>query len=208
VRIYLASDLHGSERAERMIREDLASLRPDVFVAAGDLTDFGPASRARELFADLPVPALAVPGNCDPPETVAVLEALGVGLHARKATVGGRTFVGIGGSNPTPFEMPFELTEEEIRDVLQRHIEPGAIIVSHPPPHGYVDVAHVGGHVGSTALRDVIEAHAPPLVLCGHIHEARGVARHGPTTIVNAGAANRGHRALIEIDGEVRVKLL
>ena len=208
MRIYAAADIHGSARAERMIREDLARHRPDLFVAAGDLTDFGPASRARDLLAELPVPALAVPGNCDPPETVAVLEELGVGLHARKAVVAGRTFVGIGGSNPTPFGMPFELSEDEILDALQRVMEPGAIIVSHPPPRGYVDVARVGGHVGSTALRQVIEAFAPPLVLCGHIHEARGVARHGPTTIVNAGAANAGHRALVEIDGDVKVQLL
>jgi Icc-related predicted phosphoesterase len=139
---------------------------------------------------------------------VGVLEELGVSLHARKVVVAGRTFVGIGGSNPTPFGMPFELTEEEILDALQRLMEPDAIVVSHPPPRGYVDVAHLGRHVGSTALRQVIEAYAPPLVLCGHIHEARGVARHGPTTIVNAGAAKSGHRALVEIDGDVKVQLL
>jgi hypothetical protein len=208
VRIYVAADIHGSARAERMIREDLARHRPDLFVAAGDLTNFGPASRARELFTGLPVPALAVPGNCDPPETVGVLEELGVSLHARKVVVAGRTFVGIGGSNPTPFGMPFELTEEEILDALQRLMEPEAIVVSHPPPRGYVDVAHLGRHVGSTALRQVIEAYAPPLVLCGHIHEARGVARHGPTTIVNPGPAAAGHRALVEIDGDIRVHLL
>ena len=208
MRIYAAADIHGSARAERMIREDLARHRPDVFVAAGDLTDFGPATHVRELFTGLPVPALAVPGNCDPPEIVAVLEELGVSLHARKVVVAGRTFVGIGGSNPTPFGMPFELSEDEILDALRRHMEPGAIVVSHPPPRGYVDVTRAGGHVGSAALRQIIEAYAPPLVLCGHIHEARGVARHGPTTIVNVGAANAGHRALVEVDGDVKVQLL
>ena len=204
----MAADIHGSGRAMRMIREDLARHRPDVFVAAGDLTHFGPASAAREMFGGLGVPTLAVPGNCDPPELVAVLEDLGVNLHARKAVVAGRTFVGIGGSNPTPFGMPFELSEEEILDALRREMVPGAIVVSHPPPRGYVDVAHRGGHVGSTSLRQIIEEFEPPLVLCGHIHEARGVASHGPTTIVNAGAAKDGHSALVDVDGEIRVQLL
>jgi len=63
-------------------------------------------------------------------------------------------------------------------------------------------------HVGSTSVRAIVEEFAPPLVLCGHIHEARGVARHGPTTIVNPGPAAAGHRALVEINGDIRVQLL
>ena len=191
-----------------MIREDLTRLRPDVFVAAGDLTNFGPVAYAEELLADLPVPTLAVPGNCDPRDLVPALARLGVGLHGKKTTLAGRTFVGIGGANPTPFGTPFELEEGEIEKMLRRVMEPGAILVSHAPPRGFVDTVRTGEHVGSTSVRAVVDEFAPPLVLCGHIHEARGVARHGPTTIVNPGPAAAGHRALVEIDREVRVQLL
>ncbi len=208
MRIYAASDIHGSARAAAMIRQNLAAHRPDVFVAAGDVTNFGPVEYAREFFSGLAVRTLAVPGNCDPRALEPVLGELGVNLHGRKAIVGGRTFVGIGGSNPTPFGTPFELPEEEILATLRRTMERDAILVSHPPPRGYVDVAHSGGHVGSTAVRAIVEEFEPPLVLCGHIHEARGTATHGRTTIVNAGAARDGHSALVEIDGEVRVQLL
>ena len=208
MRIYVVADIHGSAEAARRIREDLARLRPDVFVAAGDITHFGPVAYARELFGGLTVPALAVPGNCDPRSLVPVLDELGVNLHGRRVTVGGRTFVGIGGANPTPFNTPFELSEDEILGMLRRTMERGAILVSHPPPRGVVDVVHSGAHVGSTAVRAVVEEYEPPLVLCGHIHEARGVAKLGPTTIVNPGAAREGHGALVDVDEEIRVRLL
>ena len=122
--------------------------------------------------------------------------------------VGGRTFVGLGGSNPTPFGTPFELSEAEIERTLRPVMEPDAILVSHPPPKGVVDVVHSGEHVGSTAVRRIVEEFRPPLVLCGHIHEARGIATLGPTTIVNPGPARMGHSALVDIDGGVRVELL
>lgn len=209
MRLYVAADLHGSAEAAKRIRGDLERYRPDVFVAAGDLTHFGrPAKYAEELFAGLAVRALAVPGNCDPPELVRVLDDLAVNLHGKKTVVGGRTFVGIGGANPTSFGTPFEIEEEVIGSLVRPHMERGAILVSHAPPRGFVDVVHSGAHVGSTAIRAIIEEFAPPVALCGHIHEARGIARHGSTMIVNPGPANAGHRAIVEIDGEVRVELL
>jgi len=209
MRILVATDIHASQTAAKMIRDRIAEHRPDVFIAAGDLTNFGPLSFARELLAALPVPTLAVPGNCDPRGIVPVLEELGVDLHGKKVSMMGRTFVGIGGSNPTPFGTPFELTEEEILAAVRPLMEPGAVLVSHPPPKGYVDVVGSGAHVGSTSIRAIIEEFEPPLVVCGHIHEARGIARHGATTIVNAGAAREGHTALVTLRGdEAEVKLL
>ena len=208
MRIYAAADLHGSARAAAMIREGLAEHRPDLFVAAGDVTNFGPVSYADELFRGLAVPTLAVPGNCDPREIIATLDGLAVNLHGRKTVIAGHTFAGIGGANPTPFGTPFELSEDEIEGTLREVMESGAILVSHAPPRGFVDVVHSGAHVGSTAVRTIVEEFGPPLVLCGHIHEARGIARHGPTTIVNVGPAAEGHSALVDIDGDVRVQLL
>ena len=165
-------------------------------------------SFAEEFLQGLAVPTLAVPGNNDPREILAVLDRCAVNLHGRKAVVAGRTFVGIGGANPTPFGTPFELSEGEIGDALRKVMEPGAILVSHPPPHGFVDVVRSGEHVGSTAIRAIVDEFEPPLVLCGHIHEARGVAQHGKTTIVNPGAAQEGHSAIVDVDGETRARLL
>jgi len=208
VRIFAVADIHGYARAATMIREKLARYKPDVFVAAGDVTNFGPVTWAEALFRGLAVPTLVVPGNCDSPEILKILDGLAVNLHARKVVRASHTFVGIGGANPTPFGTPFELSEHEIEKTLRGVMEPEAILVSHPPPNGYVDAIHSGAHVGSTAVRTIIEEFEPPLVICGHIHEARGIAHHGRTTIVNVGPAMEGHSALVEIDGDVRVELM
>jgi hypothetical protein len=42
----------------------------------------------------------------------------------------------------------------------------------------------------------------PVLVLCGHIHEARGQARLGRSLVVNCGPAAGGHYALVELSDE------
>jgi Icc-related predicted phosphoesterase len=209
MRILVAADVHGSREAPQLIRDRTRELKPDVVVLAGDLTHFGPAESARKLLSGIPVPTLAVPGNCDPRDLVPLLESLGIGLHARKAAIGGHMFVGIGGSNPTPFRTLFESTEEEILASARPLMERGAILVSHAPPKGFVDTIRSGEHVGSTSIRAIVDEFEPPLVLCGHIHEARGVARHGRTTIVNSGPAVEGHMALATIDGShVGVTLL
>ncbi len=45
-----------------------------------------------------------------------------------------------------------------------------AILVTHSPPKGAVDVATSGKSLGSTAIRAAIERTRPRLVVCGHIH--------------------------------------
>jgi Icc-related predicted phosphoesterase len=70
-----------------------------------------------------------------------------------------------------------------------------------------VDILHSGIHAGSIAVREFIEEHEPELVVCGHIHEARGVDAIGKSTIVNCGPLFKGSYALIETGPEIRVKL-
>lgn len=209
MRILMAADFHASRDAAKMVRDHIVTHRPDVFVAGGDLTNFGPVAFVRELLGGLAVPVLAVPGNCDPRDVVPVLDDLGVNLHGKQVSLMGRTFVGVGGSNPTPFGTPFELTEDEILAAVRPLMVAGSVLVSHPPPKGHVDAIHSGAHVGSSSIRAIVEEFQPPLVLCGHIHEARGVARHGRTTIVNPGPAFEGRSAIIDLEGdEAHVDLL
>jgi uncharacterized protein len=44
-------------------------------------------------------------------------------------------------------------------------------------------------------------------VLCGHIHEARGVDHIGRTPIVNPGPVAAGHYAVVMVDDAVTVAL-
>ena len=77
-------------------------------------------------------------------------------------------------------------------------------LLAHVPPRGLsLDRVFFGRHAGSKALRSFVDRTEPALVVCGHIHEGRGVERVGRTTVVNCGYGAKGHYALIEVDHEV-----
>lgn len=69
------------------------------------------------------------------------------------------------------------------------------ILVSHAPPRGILDQALNGRHLGCDGLRAVVEQTHPRLVVCGHVHEARGAQRlqwdDTWTIVVNAAVMNR-----------------
>ena len=182
----------------------LAGRRPDLILIAGDITHFSGWEVARKVLEpvlSLGVPVLAVHGNCDGRDVPQLLEELGIGLHDRRVEINGVGFIGLGGSNITPFNTIWELTEDEIMKILERNYRPGDVILSHVPPRDTkADRIHSGLHVGSKALREFIERNQPPLVVTGHIHEARSVDRVGKTVIVNPGPLFRGYYAVIELD--------
>ena len=62
-----------------------------------------------------------------------------------------------------------------------------AILLSHAPPHGYLDKITSGKHIGSKILLAAIKKHQPKLVLCGHIHEAKGKTKIGKSKVYNLG---------------------
>jgi uncharacterized protein len=178
----------------------------DGTLLAGDLTEFGPTENGEKILRMLPKPILAVPGNCDPLDMADLLESEDVNLHGKKKTVEGITFIGIGGSNPTPFNTPFELSEEEIKKALERLVKGvsgTAILIAHAPPKGHGDTIPNGAHVGSTAIADM----APHFkaVVWGHIHEDRSISMLGNTLIINPGPAMSGNAAILEIDANGRV---
>lgn len=173
----------------------------DGTLVAGDLTQFGPTDKAKVVLEALPKPVLAVPGNCDRRDIVDLLRAEGCNLHENKFRLGDVTFIGIGGSNPTPFNTPFELSEEHIQATLERllhDVKGPAVLVSHAPPRGYQDEIPGGVHVGSTAV--ALMAPKFTAVICGHIHEARGISHIDGTIVVNPGPASVGNAAILEID--------
>jgi len=69
--------------------------------------------------------------------------------------------------------------------LLKKH--KNSVLLSHAPPFGYVDKIHSGKHIGSKILFRAIRRYQPRLVLCGHIHEAKGKARIGKTPVINLG---------------------
>lgn len=107
----------------------------------------------------------------------------------RKLTIYHDEIVRIGGKkiwfSPWSTELPgwaWQKSEPELFDILSTIPKDVDWIVSHTPPFGLLDkLAWTGKSVGAKSLR-VIMGELPQLthVICGHIHEGRGIHRWTP----------------------------
>ncbi len=199
MRILAASDIHSSNEGARAIREAVLSEEPDLTLVCGDITHFGPLSWARSFLEGLPGRVRAIPGNCDPLGMISLLEDMGVSLHERRIDVDDCTFVGLGGSSPTPFHTPFEISEDEIRSALTPLMGPGVILLTHDAPRGYLDVVPGQGSVGSIAIKEIVEEFSPIFSIFGHLHENPGIHRDG-TVYINPGGGMFGRYAMIDTE--------
>ncbi len=206
--VVLVADLHG--RAARL--RELP--RADLFLAAGDISNFGPVEavlRALEIAAARYPRVRAVLGNCDPPAAAPELGSRGWDLHLHPSRIGPCLFFGIAGSNPTPAFTPYEWEEPACLAEAGPAVEAAAgqddgpagacrVLVSHAPPLGSgADQVGSGRHVGSRAVADIARRLGAGLVLCGHIHEARGVFRWEERWVVNPGPFRHGYFARITV---------
>jgi hypothetical protein len=207
------TDLHGDYPALDRILKDAGPV--DVILLGGDITHFGTPNAAESIVRYVQPSArqvLAVAGNCDSAAIDQRLAELGVSLFHRGVVLDGVGFYGVSAMPPWGGHM-YELTEAEIAATLQAGREQlgeplREVLLSHPPPHATrLDRTYRGEHVGSRAVRRFIEETHPALVLCGHIHEARGVDTLGVTTVVNCGHARRGQYAVVEVSASIQVEL-
>ncbi|WP_457741858.1 metallophosphoesterase family protein [Thermococcus sp.] len=203
MRIVAISDIHGNLKTVRRLVESL-NQEFDALLVAGDITHFSGAESARKVLEPLleaGIKIVAVHGNCDGMDVPELLEKLGISAHDNRVKIGKTGIVGIGGSNITPFHTVWELSEHEIRGILERNYQKGDLILSHVPPHGTkADLTHSGLHAGSKALREFIEERLPPIVVAGHIHEARSIDKVGETLVVNPGPLFKGYYAVVDLD--------
>ena len=167
-------------------------------------------SLADERLEGTGIACLVMPGN-DDGEFVGGILSEGrtlINPESRTIDLGPYQMLSYGWSNITPWKSPRELPEDQLEariEALTSDLESGrpAIYNLHVPPYGTriddapeirEDLSLVGGSgatmvpVGSTAVRRVLERHAPTLGLHGHIHESRGSARLGPTVSLNPGS--------------------
>ena len=85
------------------------------------------------------------------------------------------------------------------------------IMIMHQPPKDTAcDTITSGAHVGSPALRQVIEELQPLAVVTGHIHESFGKDTIGKTLVINPGSLAEGRYAVLEVvkspEGEWSIK--
>ena len=214
MRLLAISDPHGDyTQIPALVREAERTGNIDCVLIAGDITNFGPDELAYELLGllePLDCPVLAIPGNCDNRSILATLdESRAINMDGAIHTVRGVTVIGIGGSNPTPFDTAFERSEDELGamlDDLLSRIDAGkgwVVLLSHAPPKNTLDRIP-GGNAGSEALARAIGI--VDLIVCGHIHEDQGKIAERGTQIVNVGQSSQGKSAIITIDDEISVQ--
>ncbi|HIQ49663.1 MAG TPA: YfcE family phosphodiesterase [Nanoarchaeota archaeon] len=196
MKILCISDIHGD--IEKI--ENLKGINPDLILIAGDLTNFGGKQEANlvlnELFK-ISNNILAIPGNCDYYEVLELLEEKNISVHGKGVKIGEIGIFGVGGSNPTPFSTPFEISENQIYELLKKGYEEIKdckikILLSHAPPYGILDKISSGINVGSKAIREFLEKNKIDYLICGHIHEACGDTKFNNTIAINPGIFSKG----------------
>ena len=199
------------------VPEAIAAIGPvDLLIVGGDITTGGSpgdAETAIEHWTPLAPRLLALAGNMDSPAIDARLADLGVALDGRGVVFGEVGVCGVSAAPRSPLRTPYELGDEELERRSENAFDAVAgcrfrIFCPHAPPEGTAcDRLRDGRHVGSVVVRRIVEREQPDLVLCGHIHEARGVDEIGRTRIVNPGPVAAGHYAAVTVDGEPSVRL-
>jgi Icc-related predicted phosphoesterase len=169
---------------------------------------------AKAKLEDSPVIIYNAPGNDDPLAVDEVLLEHGDGrvvfVEGEITPIApGMEMLSTGYTNVTPWDTHREYSEEEIRAHLRAMTDrlenpQTAIFNIHVPPYNSrLDTAPLLGQdlkvktaagavmtapVGSTSVREAIEAVQPLLTLHGHIHESGGSVKIGRTTAINVGS--------------------
>jgi len=191
MKLLLCSDLHASKALCHKIFE--LSAKADLVIVAGDIGHL--RRRLAETIAvliDIKTKTILVPGNSE--SYIELKEACSKWqnafvLHGNGLKLDGFDFYGIGGGIPvTPFgSWSWDFSEDEAK-VLLKNCPEEAVLISHSPPKGILDVSSSGQSLGSVAVKECIDIKKPPLVVCGHIHESSGkVSRYGDSAVINAG---------------------
>ncbi|HJJ56225.1 MAG TPA: metallophosphoesterase [Methanocorpusculum sp.] len=211
-KIVFITDIHGKYGSLSRIFEKES---PDYVLIGGDLTNFGPIEGVSELLNQIKAPTFIVPGNCDPKELEQEIKrSKSTWLHKNSVDIDQITVTGLGGSNITPFNTLFELSEDEISGILSSATTTKTknrwnILVTHAPPYGVLD--NVGStdnpvHVGSQSIARFIDNF--DIICCGHIHEQKGIQRFNNKLCVNPGPASEGNYARILLNETPDIKLM
>lgn len=222
--ILVFSDMHGNKRAISLAKGLLSKRKYDLVAYLGDFSERPGDAEANiadaghmigELSNGLPEGAKLVSliGNCDTGKLHGFIKEKGISLHGNMFLAKKTAVIGWGGSHPTPFNTPSEFSEEVIERSLDRLFSEAAkkgaervVLLTHEPPVRTNGDKLPFGHVGSEAIRRIIEKYQPVINLCGHIHEAKSVDHIGKTKVVNVGQSSKGHFVAVAIGSGLEVE--
>jgi Icc-related predicted phosphoesterase len=155
------------------------------------------------LFAAMPAPTYAIPGNVDDPSIWPEFTGTGVeAVDGQAAVIGGLRFGFVGGGvrppamppRSGPGWRPHLRTEDEMAAALAGLGEVDVLCTHVPPTIAELtyDVAARRPELGCRALLDAIDAGGPLVSLFGHVHQPLAArVRHGRTECVNVGHFQR-----------------
>ncbi|MEM1541184.1 MAG: metallophosphoesterase family protein [Ignisphaera sp.] len=216
MRILAISDIHSYVDLLRTVFEKEPGI--EVVVFSGDIAPYQAPfktldliKRAIDIAKMYKVELLiAVPGNIDIADHYdKIVDSVFVNLHKKFIEYREYIFMGLGGSNKTPFRSPFELQDEDIEKILMniynslKNVRNPSklVLVTHVPPYGTnCDRIYTGENVGSIALRKFIEIVRPLAIFCGHVHESRCVDKINETIVINPGPLSKGFYTIVDID--------
>ena len=209
MRILASADLHGCQPVYEWLLNLARQQHVDAIVLAGDL--FGcpdgfvtpedaqrhEASVLTHLLEGTGLPVLYIMGNDDLIELNA-----GAGrvqsIHGREVRCGRFTFVGYQYSLPFmggTFEKPDAGIRIDLAELPSR-LGPETVFVSHSPAFGILDPGFGGDHIGSSSLREFLDANPFRAHIHGHSHE--GFGREG--NHFNVASATRMRSMIIDLE--------
>lgn len=202
MRVFVCSDIHMAiDNLDRLIEKTGQPL--DSVLFAGDLTNWGSSADAETVLKHFKTePVFTIPGNLDTPAVVSVLEGKTEYVHGRSTQLGDWTVVGFGGGSlNNPGEVLF--SEEAIIESLEPLLKNGegrkTLLLTHQPPaNTKLDLVR-DEHVGSQAVRTMIEKYQPAVQFCGHIHESWGEDKIGRTHCFNVAAVKEGRAGVLDL---------
>ncbi|MCI2415607.1 MAG: metallophosphoesterase [Candidatus Aramenus sp.] len=215
------------QKGYELLNEDKRSL-DEAFAKAINERLMEWDSIAEEKLKGTSVKVYANLGNDDPLSLFDVIKSSQrfVKVEEEVINLNGYEMISYGYVNPTPWNTFREMNEEELYSKLKSYVgkldRPERTILNlHAPPYGTnLDNAPLldnnlkpvvkGGdvvmtHVGSKAIRKVIEEYQPLLGIHGHIHESRAFDKVGKTLIINPGSEYSNgllHASYILIEGD------
>ena len=209
MRSIVVTDIHAKTSTAELVNKAADKYKADNILILGDITHFGPVSVAIDYISSLNRKVYAIPGNCDPRNLPMSISKVATDMHGRTAVIDNIKIAGLGGSNPTIFDTPFELSEEEIFSSLDAICDNVTVLMVHTPAFGHLDKIPSGMMVGSTSVLDIVNKYRPLVVLSGHIHEERGIKEENGILFMNPGAAKEGYAAFLSVeDGKATAELL
>jgi uncharacterized protein len=192
------------------LAQDPDEVHRRFLVAADEQVDDWTARLAAK-FEPKGIPVFVTGGNDDYMSIEKILDDAPWVVNAGEKVVEiapGVEMVSTGYGNPTPWNCPRDVSEEELARIIEQvagklQNPETAIFNLHVPPYGSgLDQAPlldtsvtppkpiVGetAPAGSTAVRDAVLKYQPQVGLHGHIHESRGIQKLGRTTCINPGS--------------------